>query len=135
VGDSLPIFLRVPELATALRVSEKQVYAWTRRRGPDSIPRIKLGRGYAFDLDDVVRWLKEYRDPRMTVPVVRGRAALPGRRRGVRARRRRRAPNRTLGGQAAATPTAASVSGDGPARVAFPLPSENPERIGGDHAS
>src|SRR3972149_1404767 len=115
-------FLTVPELAAVLLVSTETVHEWTRRPGPDAVPRVRLGRGYGFDLQDVVRWLKEYRDPRITMPVVRGRAALPGPARGGLWGRRRRAPNRQLGGRRAATPSAPSLSADGPAVVAAPLP-------------
>ncbi len=53
------IFVSVEELADRLGVTRSCVYTWTRRRGPESIPRVRLGRRYGFDVDDVVRWLKE----------------------------------------------------------------------------
>ena len=37
-------FLTVPELAAVLRVSTETVHEWTRRRGPDAVPRVRLGR-------------------------------------------------------------------------------------------
>ena len=128
-GSAVLLLLTLDELATVLRVSRKQVYAWTRDRTRNGIPRIKAGRGYRFILDDVLAWLREFRDPRVQLVSARGNgsAASPGRPRGVRARRRRRAPNKPLGGRRAATLTAASVSADGPASVAAPLPNETAE--------
>ncbi len=53
------IFLSVDELADRLGVRRSCVYSWTRQRGPDVIPRMRLGRRYAFDLADVIAWLKD----------------------------------------------------------------------------
>ena len=54
-----PVFVSVEELAARLGVKRTTIYMWTSRRGPDSIPRVRLGRRYGFALADVIRWLKE----------------------------------------------------------------------------
>ncbi|HEV8340599.1 MAG TPA: helix-turn-helix domain-containing protein [bacterium] len=77
-------FLTIGELAEALGVSPRTVYGWCAIRPQSaSVPRAKLGRSYAFDLDDVISWLKEARDPRGSAP-----AAAPSRRMLARPRRR-----------------------------------------------
>lgn len=70
-AGSTTIFLTARELAAALQVPVSWVYAQTCRLGLDSIPRVRLGKGYRFDLADVVRWLKECRDPRCSLSPVR----------------------------------------------------------------
>jgi predicted DNA-binding transcriptional regulator AlpA len=59
-----PLFLDVPGLAAALGVPVSTIYNWTREVGPQSIPRVRLGKRYGFDLGEVVAWLKENHDPR-----------------------------------------------------------------------
>ena len=54
-----PVFLTVEGLAERLGIRPSTVYEWTSRRGPESIPRVRLGKRLGFDLGDVVRWLKE----------------------------------------------------------------------------
>jgi predicted DNA-binding transcriptional regulator AlpA len=50
--------LDVPELAESLNVPKSWVYSRTRETGPDSIPRLKVGKYCRFVLDDVLAWLK-----------------------------------------------------------------------------
>ncbi len=59
-----PIFLFVPGLAQVINVKPSTIYAWTRETGLDSIPRVRLGKRYGFDLQDVIQWLKTRQDPR-----------------------------------------------------------------------
>ena len=61
------IFLSVDELADHLGVPNSCVYNWTRQRGPDAIPRVRLGRRYGFDVNDVVLWLKRQQSGRSPV--------------------------------------------------------------------
>lgn len=122
LNDAPALFLRVEELASVLRVSKETVYEWTRRRTLDAIPRIRLGRGYQFYLPDVIRWLRETRDPR--------RALLPATPRQVLAASRRRAPNAASGGRRADRPRTTLVSDDGPKAVAVALPTEGHDARG-----
>lgn len=78
------LFLWVPELASALGVPLSTVYAWTAQTGPDSIPRVRLGKKYGFDLQDVIHWLKTQQDPRQHAPVRARRMPPRIRRRGAR---------------------------------------------------
>ena len=50
--------LTVQELAKSLNVPKSWVYSRTREIGPDSMPRIKVGKYCRFILDDVLDWLK-----------------------------------------------------------------------------
>ena len=50
--------LTVDELAESLSVQKSWVYSRTRETGPDSMPRIKVGKYCRFVLDDVLEWLK-----------------------------------------------------------------------------
>lgn len=79
-------FLTVQELAGALNIKPSTVYAWTCRVGSDSIPRVRLGKRYGFDLQDVVAWLKTSQDPRLQ--------RSPARARRMPARIRRQTPAR-----------------------------------------
>ena len=51
--------LTVQELADQLRVKPSWVYGQTRQTGPESLPRIKVGKYCRFNLDDVFVWLKK----------------------------------------------------------------------------
>jgi excisionase family DNA binding protein len=51
--------LSVDELAESLNVPKSWVYSRTRESGPDSMPRIKVGKYCRFVLNDVLDWLKE----------------------------------------------------------------------------
>lgn len=52
-------WLTVQELATALKVKNSWVYAETRKTGPGSIPRLRVGKYLRFDLQEVLIWLKD----------------------------------------------------------------------------
>jgi excisionase family DNA binding protein len=50
--------LSVDELSKSLNVPKSWVYSRTRETGPDSMPRIKVGKYCRFVLDDVLDWLR-----------------------------------------------------------------------------
>jgi excisionase family DNA binding protein len=52
-------FITVDELAETLKVPKSWVYSRTRETGPDSMPKIKVGKYRRFVLGDVVAWLKK----------------------------------------------------------------------------
>jgi excisionase family DNA binding protein len=49
----------VEELANALKVKPSWVYGETRKTGPGTIPRIKVGKYIRFRLPEVLAWLEE----------------------------------------------------------------------------
>jgi excisionase family DNA binding protein len=49
--------LTVEDLANELRVKPSWVYGETRKTGPGTIPRIKVGKYLRFSLADVMEWL------------------------------------------------------------------------------
>ena len=51
--------LSVEELSEILRVPKSWVYSRSRETGPDSMPRIKVGKYCRFELDKVMNWIKE----------------------------------------------------------------------------
>jgi len=51
--------LTVDELAQRLKVPPSWVYGYSRRRGPDSIPKIKVGKYLRFELREVKNWLEK----------------------------------------------------------------------------
>ena len=51
--------LTVPELATALKVQPSWVYGETRKTGPGSILRLRVGKYLRFSLQNVLTWLKD----------------------------------------------------------------------------
>lgn len=51
--------LTVRELAETLNVQTCWIYGKTRLTGPDTIPRIRVGKYLRFDLDAVMAWLKK----------------------------------------------------------------------------
>ena len=51
--------LSVEELSQVLNVHKSWVYARTREKGPDAMPKVKVGKYCRFLLDDVMDWLKE----------------------------------------------------------------------------
>jgi len=51
--------LTVAELGEVLNVPKSWVYSRTRETGPDSMPRIVVGKYRRFVLDDVLDWLKK----------------------------------------------------------------------------
>lgn len=59
-------FLTVESLADTLGVKVGTVREWCREVGPRSIPRYRMGKRLAFDLQEVTTWVKTYRDVRAT---------------------------------------------------------------------
>jgi len=51
--------LTVEELAETLKVEKSWVYSRSRKTGPDSMPKIKVGKYCRFVLKDVMDWLHE----------------------------------------------------------------------------
>ena len=51
--------LTVVELAEILRVKLSWVYSKSREKGPNAIPRVKVGKYIRFRLPDVLDWLNE----------------------------------------------------------------------------
>jgi excisionase family DNA binding protein len=50
--------LTVGGLAEQLKVKPSWVYGETRKTGPGTIPRIKVGKYLRFSLEEVMDWLK-----------------------------------------------------------------------------
>jgi excisionase family DNA binding protein len=50
--------LTVPELAAALKVKDSWVYGETRKTGPGTLPRIRVGKYLRFHLEEVMDWLR-----------------------------------------------------------------------------
>lgn len=86
----MPLFVTVEEVAELLRVPKSRIYDWTRQR---LIPAYRGGKRLLFDREEVLAWFKQ------TQRVENGLSPVPGRRRQVLARRRRRAPHARRGGQ------------------------------------
>jgi hypothetical protein len=51
--------LTVEELAKELKVKPSWIYAQSRKTGPGSIPRLRVGKYNRFILQKVLDWLKE----------------------------------------------------------------------------
>jgi len=51
--------LTVDELAETLKVPRSWIYTRTRQTGPDSIPRVRVGRYLRFYEGEVMEWLRE----------------------------------------------------------------------------
>jgi hypothetical protein len=51
--------LKVEELAELLKVPISWVYSRTRETGPNSIPRLRVGKYIRFQLNEVLLWLKK----------------------------------------------------------------------------
>ena len=51
-------FLTVDELSEKLRVHRSWIYARTRETGPESMPRLHVGKYLRFIENDVMNWLK-----------------------------------------------------------------------------
>lgn len=54
--------LNVNELAETLRVPKSWVYSRTRETGPEAIPRIRVGKYIRFDLNSVLKYLKDQQE-------------------------------------------------------------------------
>jgi excisionase family DNA binding protein len=52
--------LTVAEIAAALKVPVAWVYERTRRRGPEQMPHLKVGKYLRFRLQEVARWLERF---------------------------------------------------------------------------
>jgi excisionase family DNA binding protein len=52
--------LTVTEIAAALKVPIAWVYERTRRRGPEQMPHLKVGKYLRFRHSDVDRWLERF---------------------------------------------------------------------------
>ncbi len=50
--------LTIDELAEKLRVPKSWIYSRTRIKGPDAVPRLKIGKYLRFSLEEVLSWLK-----------------------------------------------------------------------------
>jgi excisionase family DNA binding protein len=50
--------LNVEEIARVLNVPPSWIYSRTRETGPESIPRVKVGKYLRFELQAVMDWLK-----------------------------------------------------------------------------
>ena len=51
--------LTVSEIATVLKVNDSWIYGETRKTGPGSIPRLRVGKYLRFSLQNVLTWLKD----------------------------------------------------------------------------
>jgi excisionase family DNA binding protein len=50
--------LSVEEIAKVLNVPPSWIYSRTRETGPESIPRIKVGKYIRFQREEVIDWLR-----------------------------------------------------------------------------
>lgn len=57
MSDQSLNLLTVDELASALKVKPSWVYGETRKRGPGTMPRIRVGKYLRFSLDEVLTWI------------------------------------------------------------------------------
>ena len=53
-------FLTLDELADMLKVQKSWVYSRTRETGPDSMPRIKVGKYLRVRFDEVMDWKEKH---------------------------------------------------------------------------
>ncbi|MHC5074588.1 MAG: helix-turn-helix domain-containing protein [Planctomycetota bacterium] len=60
--ENTETFLTVAELSERLRVKRSWVYSRTRQTGPNSIPRIKVGKYLRFQWEKVQDWLMKQQD-------------------------------------------------------------------------
>jgi len=51
--------ISVGELAEALNVPKSWVYSRSRKSGPKSMPKLKVGKYVRFRIDDVIEWIEE----------------------------------------------------------------------------
>ena len=52
-------FLTVGEIANELKVPKSWIYSRSRETGPNTIPRVKVGKYLRFRLIDVMKWIEE----------------------------------------------------------------------------
>lgn len=50
--------LTLEEMAARLRVNQSWIYRQTKKRGPGSIPRLKVGKYLRFNEAEVMAWIK-----------------------------------------------------------------------------
>lgn len=60
--DELKKLASVDDLAEHLNVPVSWVYARTREKGPDAIPRIMCGKYIRFEIKAVLGWLKQIQE-------------------------------------------------------------------------
>lgn len=53
--------LTTKEAAAFFKVTVKQLYQWTMRTGPGSLPRMKIGKHLRFRRSDLEAWINEQR--------------------------------------------------------------------------
>ncbi len=51
--------LTLIEMADTLKVPKSWLYSRTRETGPDSIPRVKVGKYIRFEPEKVMSWIKK----------------------------------------------------------------------------
>jgi excisionase family DNA binding protein len=51
--------LTISELADRLKVQKSWLYSRTRERGPNSIPKVMVGKYLRFRLGDVIAWIED----------------------------------------------------------------------------
>ena len=49
--------LTVEEMAESLRVPKSWIYSRTREKGPDAIPRLRVGKYLRFNSTEVMKWI------------------------------------------------------------------------------
>ena len=54
--------LTVDDLAKQLRVKPSWIYGETRKTGPGTIPRIKVGKYLRFSMEEIMNWLKDQQE-------------------------------------------------------------------------
>jgi predicted DNA-binding transcriptional regulator AlpA len=54
--------LTVNDLANQLKVKPSWIYGETRKTGPGTLPRVRVGKYLRFFLPEVLTWLKEKQD-------------------------------------------------------------------------
>ena len=60
--DEKEKLLTVSEMAEFLRVPRSWIYARTRQKDPNSIPRVQCGKYIRFHVTEVLKWLKSNQD-------------------------------------------------------------------------
>lgn len=56
-------FLTISEMADTLKVPKSWLYSRTRETGPESIPRVRVGKYLRFRLEDVIAWIEKQNEP------------------------------------------------------------------------
>ena len=57
--NNMPLLLTVQEVAEMLQVPTSWVYERTRRKGPEKLPHIKLGKYLRFRVQEIERFLDD----------------------------------------------------------------------------